>query len=169
MKKDTTTLRILLCSLVAGLMAFTPARAADDNHEAHDHEKEHAHEESKAGPNGGRVFTSVEPRLEFLVTADRKVQITALDDDFKPTKMGDQTVRAVGGNRSKPTRMKFVKQGDIFVSDVALPDGNDFPMVVQIKPSADAKTIIEKFNLNLNDCPACKLKEYACICAHGDH
>ena len=161
-------MRILVYSLIAGLMAFSPARAEDDDHSDHDHEKEHAHEDAKAGPNGGRVFTSVEPHLEFLVTADRKVQITALDDDFKPTTLGDQTVRAVGGSRSKPTRMNFVKQGNILVSDVALPDGNDFPLVVQIKPTADAKTVIEKFNLNLSDCPTCKHKEYACICEHAD-
>ena len=167
MKNDITTLRILMYLLVAGLMAFTPAHAADDAHAGHDHEKDHAHEDAVAGPNGGRVITSVEPHLEFLVTADRKVHITALDDDFKPTTLGDQTVRAVGGSRSKPTRLNFVKQGTIFVSDGALPDGNDFPMVVQIKPSPDEKTVIEKFNLNLNNCPTCKLKEYACICEHG--
>jgi hypothetical protein len=40
--------------------------------------------------------------------------------------------------------------------------------VVQIKAKPDAKSVTEKFNLNLNDCPTCKNKEYACTCAHGD-
>src|SRR5688500_17671691 len=40
-----------------------------------------AHDEKKkiAGPNGGRIIAAIEPRAEFFVMPDRKVQITFLD------------------------------------------------------------------------------------------
>jgi hypothetical protein len=40
--------------------------------------------------------------------------------------------------------------------------------VVQIRAKEGAKAVNEKFNLNLEQCPTCKNKEYACTCAHGD-
>jgi len=137
--------------------------AGEDDHEGHDHD------EAKAGPNGGKVLQGVEPHLEFFVTKDRKVQVTALGEDGKAIAIGNQTVRIIGGSRTSPTRMSLVKRGNILVSENAFPEGDDFPVVVQIKPSADTKTVVEKFNLNLKDCPTCDYKEYACTCDHGDH
>jgi hypothetical protein len=40
--------------------------------------------------------------------------------------------------------------------------------VVQIKVTPDAKTVTEKFNLNLEKCPTCKYQEYACTCEHAE-
>ncbi|MFC7339206.1 hypothetical protein ACFQY0_18575 [Haloferula chungangensis] len=147
--------------------------AEEKNHADHDHaeqgENGHAdHKKAKAGPNGGKVLDGVEPHLEFFVTKDRKVQITALDEHGKATPIAEQSVKVMGGDRSAPTRMIFVKQGDILVSDVAFPEGNDFPVVVQVKVTPDAMSVIEKFNLNLNNCPTCEHAEYACTCDHGD-
>jgi len=135
----------------------------------HGHDNDHDHEEAMAGPNGGKVITSVEPHLEFFVTKDRKVQITALGEDLKPIALEEQSIRVIGGSRSNPTRLSFAKQGQSLISDKAFPAGNDFPVVVQIKSSANAKTIMEKFNLNLSKCPTCEYKEYACTCDHGGH
>ncbi|MEC5129461.1 hypothetical protein VSU19_22055 [Verrucomicrobiales bacterium BCK34] len=172
MKKSNITLKsfaALATALTFGVCS--PALQADEKdhkheeHEGHDHDHEHA----EAGPNGGKVLHEVEPHLEFFVTEDRKVQITALGEDGKAVPIGEQTVRITGGSRSNPTRMTLAKSGDVLISDVAFPEGNDFPVVVQIKPAADAKAVIEKFNLNLNDCPTCDYKEYACTCDHGDH
>ncbi len=161
-------------ALVATTMALAIAGAGnlmaeEKGHEGHDHAEhaEEGHEEAKAGPNGGKVIQAVEPNLEFFVTKDRKVQITALDKDGKATPIGAQSVKVIGGDRSNPTRMTLAKQGDVLISDIAFPEGNDFPVVVQIKATPDAKTVIEKFNLNLNDCPTCKHQEYACTCDHG--
>jgi len=173
MKKKTN---LTLKSFAALAAVFTlalgaPALQADEKdhkheeHEGHDHDHDHA----EAGPNGGRVLHAVEPHLEFFVTKDRKVQITALGEDGKAIPIGEQTVRITGGSRSNPTRMTLEKKGNVLLSDIAFPKGNDFPVVVQIKPAADAKTVIEKFNLNLADCPTCDYKEYACTCDHGDH
>ena len=102
------------------------AEEKDHKHEGHDH----AHDKAQAGPNGGKVLHEVEPHLEFFVTEDRKVQITALGEDGKAMPIGEQTVRVTGGSRSNPTRMTFEKEGDVLLSDVAFPEGNDFPVVV---------------------------------------
>ncbi len=145
------------CAAVA--MAVAPSVCAEQGHD---------HAKKIAGPNGGRVINTVEPHLEFFVTKDRKVKITAANDDGKAIALGGQTVRVIGGSRSNPTRLSFTKEGDSLVSDKALPEGNDFPVVVQIKVTSDAKTVIDKFNLNLKDCPTCEHKEYACTCDHGE-
>lgn len=164
------TLKSIAAFAVTIALAGAVTALKAEEKEDHKHEKhEHAHEKAEAGPNGGRVLHEVEPHLEFFVTKDRKVQITALGEDGKAIPISAQSVSLTGGDRSKPTRMSFAKSGNVLVSDVAFPEGNDFPVVVQIKAAPDSKSVIEKFNLNLNDCPTCEHKEYACICDHGDH
>ena len=126
----------------------------------------HSHEKKVPGPNGGRILTSIEPHAEFLVTADRKVQITFVDDDGKTIAPAEQVVTVTTGERSAPVKMTFAKTDTAFLSEQAVPEGNNFPVVVQIKTSPDAKAIVEKFTLNLSICPDCKYAEYACICSH---
>lgn len=147
-----------------------PGKDESEQHEADkDHDHDHDHDGIIAGPNGGRVLTSVEPHLEFFVADDRTVRITALDDDLKATKIDKQTVKIVAGDRRKPTRLKFEVKDGVLVSDGKLPEGNDFPIVIQIKAGKLAKSVNEKFNLNLEQCPTCKYKEYACTCDHHHH
>lgn len=170
--KRTTQQTLKSFAALATVFSFgvgTPALQAEEKDHDHDKHEEHGdHEKNEAGPNGGKVIHEVEPHLEFFVTKDRKVQITALGEDGKAVPIGEQSIRVTGGDRSNPTRMTFEKKGDVLVSDTAFPEGNDFPVVVQIKPKSDAKTVIEKFNLNLSDCPTCDYKEYACTCDHGE-
>ena len=125
----------------------------------------HSHEKKEAGPNGGRMVTKVEPHLEFFVTKDRKVKITFLDDDKKALDPGDKEVKLTCGERSKPVKMTFVKEGKSLVSKEALPDGKSFPAVLQVK--VDGKPDFDRFQLNLADCPECDYLEYACTCVHG--
>jgi hypothetical protein len=124
-------------------------------------------DEKKAGPNGGRVLTSVQPNAEFFVTADRKVKITFVGADGKAIAPADQVVTVTTGDRSAPVKLAFAKSGDALVSDQALPAGDDLPAVVQIKSAPDAKAVVEKFHINLAVCPGCKLAEYACTCEHA--
>lgn len=151
----------------------------DHDHKGHDHDKKeeqakggehegHDHDEAEAGPNGGRILTKVEPHAEFFVTDDRKVQITFVDDDHKTVPVTEQIVNLITGDRSDQTKISFAKSGDVLLSEQALPEGMDFPVVVQIKTTPSAKSVIENFNLDLNKCPTCKLKEYACTCDHGE-
>lgn len=127
-----------------------------------------AHEKGRtvAGPNGGRILEKVEPRAEFFVTAERKVQITFLDKANKPVAPAEQVVTVTVGQRISPTKLAFEKSGNSFLSTTALPSGDDYPAVVQIKPTASGKTTTERFTLDTTKCGECKLGEYACICAH---
>ncbi len=145
------------------------------DHAAHDHDDhDHDHADSKnvrpAGPNGGRIITDVEPHVEFLVTDDRKVKITSLNDDNKPSGTAPAfELSLTGGDRSNPTRLQFAAEGTSLVSSGTLPEGQMIPVVLQFKAGEDKPTMT-KFNIDLNDCPTCDYKEYACTCAHaGDH
>lgn len=140
-----------------------------DKHDGHDHNdhEEHDHHKKQAGPNGGRVVTEVEPHLEFFVTKEGKVQITFLSDAGKVIPPASQKVTLIGGDRSSPTRLKFEKKGNVLLSDKALPSKNNLPIILQVKVTPESKTIREKFNLNLSECPTCDYKEYACTCDHS--
>ncbi len=152
----------LVLTIIAALALSLPATAADKKHDGHDH----SHAKKVAGPNGGRVLTEVTPHAEFLVTADRKVQITFLDKAGKAIAPSDQVVTVTAGDRSSPTKLTFAKAGNTLLSTAALPAGNDLPTVVQIKAGPTGKTITAKFNVDLGKCGECKLAEYACICSH---
>lgn len=149
-----------LLSLFLTMALAVSTNAADQD--KHDHEK------IKAGPTGGRLITAVEPHAEFFVTADKKVEIRFVDDDNKVVAPGPQVITVTMGDRSSPTKLTFTKDGDKLVSDKAIPAGNDLPTVVQIREKEGAKAINEKFNLNLEQCPTCKYKEYACVCDHEE-
>lgn len=153
-----------LLALVATALSFAlaPMTLA---HEGDDHSG-HNHEKKVAGPNGGRVITTVTPHVEFFVTPERKVKLTFVGEDNKPVAAKDATASLVGGDRANPTKLAFTKDGDALVSDKPLPAGDNIPVILQIKITADAKNVTEKMNVNLADCPECKHKEYACTCAH---
>ncbi len=130
------------------------------------HEHGHADTKKIAGPNGGRILTGLEPRAEFFVAANRKVQITFLGADGKAIAPAEEVVTVTAGERSAPTKLTFAKSGNALLSDVALPAGDEVPTVVQIKPTPEAKTVTEKFNVDLSTCSACNHAEYACTCGH---
>lgn len=158
-------MKIRTIAILAALCGFatTPVLLAQAE-KAHDHK----HEKKEDGPNGGRLITSVDPHFEFFVTAERKVKITFVGEDKKAIAPAEQAITAVGGDRANPTKLTFTKEGDALISDKALPDAKEQPIVLQIKTTKDAKTVTEKFNVNLAECPECKHKEYACVCEH-DH
>lgn len=159
--------------IMAGIFSGNTLSAGPGHHHNHDdHEqKAHSHEggehqKKRAGPNGGRVITKVEPHAEFFVTSDKKVQITFLNHDYKAIPIAKQKVTLIGGDRSNPTRIKFIEKDNMLISDQTLPDINNMPVVLQIKTTPDSKTVREKFYLNFNECSSCDYKEYACICGH---
>ena len=158
-----TKLSILLATLC---VAMSPALRAEDGHDHADHEG-HEHAEKLVGPNEGRIITSVEPHIEFFVMPDRKVKITFIDDDGKVSPLKEQKVSGIGGDRSKPTRLAFAKDGESLVSDKPLPEGKMIPLILTVKVTPDAKSVNEKFTVNLADCPTCKHAEYACTCDHS--
>lgn len=153
-------LKSLLTIAAIALGFACTAGAAEDKHD-------HAAHAKKAGPTGGRLITTVEPHVEFLINKDKKVEIRFVDDDNKVVAPGGQVITATLGDRAKPTKLVFTKDGDKLISDQAVPAGNDYPTVVQIKATAKAKAVNAKFNLNMTKCPTCENAEYACTCDHG--
>jgi hypothetical protein len=121
----------------------------------------------EAGPNGGRLITSVEPHLEFLVNSDRKVQISAVKDG-KAAPLSGQVISVTAGERAKPTKLELKEEDGKLVSTNTLPTGDGYPVSVSIKPNASGKATFEKFNLDLSKCPSCKYAEYACVCEHAE-
>ena len=125
-----------------------------------------AADKKTAGPNGGRILTKIEPRAEFLVMKDRKVQITFLDKSGKAIAPADQSVTITAGDRSAPQTLTFARVGDSLVSSTPLPPGADIPAVIQIKVSPSAKAVIERVSVNMSKCGGCDYFEYACTCGH---
>lgn len=118
----------------------------DHSHSHGDHDHDHPH--TQEGPNGGRLITSVKPYLEFLVLEDRRVKILQVKDG-KAVPVGTQVISLIGGDRANPTRMNFEFDGDALISDNAFPEGDSFPVVLQIKTSAGADAVTEKFNIEI--------------------
>lgn len=148
----------LLVAIAASLILSPVAMAEKDDHD-HDH--------AMAGPNGGRVLHEVNPHAELLVTKDRKLRVTFLNEKGKPIAAGNQSIAAVCGKRTAPTKMKFSKKGNSFLSDKPLPKGMNIPAVVQIRMKAGGKKTNIRLNLNLEQCPTCEYLEYACTCDHS--
>jgi len=132
---------------------------------------DHDHGQKTAGPNGGRIITSVEPHAEFLVTDEYKVRITFLDDHNKAVTVSGQTAGIVCGDRSNPTTLSFAvdADGNSLLSTAALPEGDKYPLILTIKTSSTEAPVREKFTLDLSDCPTCDYREYACTCDHSHH
>ena len=158
-------MRLLLLTALSLLPLGLSASAEEKTKPAGEHQHEHEHS-IKAGPTGGRLITEVEPHLEFFVNKDKKVELRFIDDANKVVAPGEQVVTVTLGDRSKPTKLAFTKDGEKLISDKTVPEGNDYPTVVQIKTTPKAKTINSKFNLNMSKCPTCANAEYACTCDH---
>lgn len=174
---------IMAVSLTIGCSKTAHESQADhDTAAGHDHalaENEHGHddddghhdddaEKAEGGPNGGRLITSVDPAIEFLVKDDRNVQITLLDSSRKIVTPTNQVISLYGGERANPTILTFSKKGQILFSDQPLPNENNIPVVLQIKSSPTAPLVREKFKVNLSECPNCDYQEYACVCGHDE-
>ena len=153
-------LRYLIPAL---LVPFVLADEKEGDHQAAD--KHAGHVDEIKAPNGGRMLYEVEPHAEFFITKDRKVQITFVDEKGKPV-ADPATVRAIGGERTAPTKFTFEKTANGFVSKEKLPEGNMVPIVLMFKSGEGKAAKPIKFNVNMEDCPTCDHLEYACICNH---
>ncbi len=130
---------------------------ADDKHE---------HQETVGGPKGGRLLDTKPARAEFYVQKDRKVAITFYDKDLKPIEARDQVVNVIAEPKSGKAKLELEKQGDSLVSKSALPEGDGYNVVVQVKENAEAKPKNFRILLDTSTCGGCKRVEYACTCGH---
>ena len=134
----------LLC---AGLMTIN---AADKKH--------------LGGPNGGRFLEKTEPKAEFVVEKDHTARINFFDAASKPVAVAGQNVTVIAETKEGKEKIEFEKKGDALVSKTKLPEGDGYNVVVQFKPTAEAKSQNYRFKLDLQTCGECKRAEYACIC-----
>lgn len=165
-KNSTMKLRFLIPTLLI------PFAFADEKDHDHKEVEEHAgpdHGHEIKAPNGGRVLHDVVPHAEFFITKERKVQITFLDDQGKPLADDAASLRAIGGERAKPTKFTFEKTKHGFLSKEKLPEGNLVPIVLMFKGSEGKAVKPIKFNVNMEECPTCDFLEYACTCDHEGH
>jgi hypothetical protein len=146
MKTLQTILIILTC-------VATAAFSADD----------HGHK-AIPGPKGGKVLETKSLHAEFLVQPDKKVSITFYDESMKPIAPGEQVVKVIAEAPSGKAALDFDKTGDAFVSTAALPEGDGYRIVVQIKQTADAKPQNFRIGYHTEICGECKYPEYACVC-----
>jgi len=120
-----------------------------------------------SGPKGGRIFTTEAPHAEFFVEKDRKVAVTFYDATLKPVAPGDQVVAAVAEAKTGKVKLEFAKTPTGFVSQQALPEGDDYTVVVQLRDTAAAKPKNHRIRFHAEICGECKRAEYACACEHA--
>jgi hypothetical protein len=116
------------------------------------------------GPKGGRLLENDNPRAEFFVEKDKTVTITFYDANLKPIPVTEQTVVATAEVKSGKTKIEFEKKGDVLVSKTALPEGEGYTVVVQLRSKPDAKPQNFRIKYDMAPCAKCKRPEYACIC-----
>lgn len=126
-----------------------------------------AAEKIVAGPKGGRLLDTAPQKSEFFVTTDRKIEITFYDAALKPVAPGNQVIAVNAEPKSGRAAIALEKTATGYVSKTALPEASEpYRVVVQIRATAEAKPQNFRVDLNLENCGECKLKEYACTCAH---
>ncbi len=185
-KSSLTALTTIACSLVLNACQDKTSHVPHDHdgdgvadHAPGEHQAaaaedqdEHDHPKKVAGPNGGRIITSVKPHAEFSVSSENKVRITFLDEQNTAIPVAGQSVDVVCGDRSKPTILTFAKiaDGAFLMSNEKLPEGNKYPVILTIKTDQNTSPVREKFMLDLSACNTCDYLEYACTCDHHhDH
>ena len=120
----------------------------------------------EAGPRGGRLLEKTAPRAEFLVEKDRSVSITFYDDKLQPLPVGNQVVTVMAEAKAGKTKLEFARKDGRLVSQMPLPEGEGYTVVVMLKAREDTKSQNFRFTLDLSTCGGCKRAEYACICGH---
>lgn len=116
------------------------------------------------GPKGGRLLEADGQRAEFFVNPDRKVEITFYDDTLNAIAPGDQVVAVTAEPKSGRSKVDLEKTATGYISKAALPDGDPYRVVVQLRAKPDAKPQNFRVDFNLETCGECKRAEYACTC-----
>lgn len=123
-----------------------------------------AAEKIVGGPKGGRLLEVDGQKAEFFVTADRKVEITFYDAALKPVAPGEQVVAVTAEPTAGRVKLDLEKTVTGYLSKTALPTGDPYRVVVQMRAKADAKPQNFRVDFNLATCGECKRAEYACTC-----
>ena len=116
------------------------------------------------GPKGGRILTTDAPHVEFFVEKDRTVTVSFYDKALKPVALSGQVVNATAEAKSGKVQLAFAEKNGALVSKTALPEGDDYTVVVQVKDNASARPKNYRVLFHDEVCGECKRAEYACVC-----
>ncbi|MEO7413821.1 MAG: hypothetical protein ABIZ81_10725 [Opitutaceae bacterium] len=121
-----------------------------------------------AGPKGGKILTAAAPHAEFFVEKNRTVTITFYDANLKPVAPAGQVITGVAEAKTGKVGLEFATKGGALVSNIPLPAGDDYQVVLQVRDTASARPKIYRVQFDAAICGECKRAEYACIChEHG--
>lgn len=118
----------------------------------------------KAGPRKGLILELPGKNAEFFVEKDRTVSIAFYDGAMKKQPPSGEVVTAIAEAPSGKTKLEFEKKGDLLVSTKPLPEGEGYQIVLQTKPSPEAKAKNFRIKLETHICQSCGNPEYACTC-----
>ena len=136
----------------AALACLGPLTAADD--------------EVVAGPKGGRLLETEPLKAEFFVTADRRAEVIFYDAAMQPIAPTAQTVAITAEADSGRVKLDMEQTPTGYISKSALPEGDPYRVVVQVRPTADARPQNFRIQLDMQECAGCERAEYACTCGH---
>lgn len=118
----------------------------------------------KAGPRKGLILEMTGKNAEFLVEKDRTVSIAFYDAAMKAQAPAGEVFTATAEAPSGKAKIEFEKKGNLLVSKTPLPEGEGYQVVVQARPTAEAKPKNFRIKLELYTCKGCGNAEYACTC-----
>ena len=116
------------------------------------------------GPKGGRILTTDAPHVEFFVEKDRTVTVSFYDKALKPMALSGQVVSATAEAKTGKVNLAFAEKNGALVSKTALPEGDDYTVVVQVRDNASARPKNYRVLFHDEVCAECKRAEYACVC-----
>jgi hypothetical protein len=127
-----------------------------------------AHSDVQIGPNGGRVleFSTNQTVHGEVIEKDGMFQIGLLDKDMKPMPIGQQTLTATTGDRSKPEKLTVESKDGKFV--VPIQKGGDHWTIFQFRETPDAKPVTSRLRYIAEACPECDKPEWLCECGMKD-
>lgn len=154
---STMKIKTILCTSLALGFRLACADAPDSGYHG------------MSGPNGGRLLVEVEPHIEFLVQMEsKKVEIRFIGDALIVLEPGSQEVNVSIGEGANVAKLTFIRDGEKFVSESALPAGEKQPVTVQLRTTPGAPLITaEKFILDLSPCLTGRHLRYNCTCEGG--
>lgn len=116
------------------------------------------------GPKGGRLLEVDGQKAEFFVTPDKRAEITFYDASLNPVAPGEHVVAITAEPASGRTKLELEKTSSGYVSKNALPKGEPYRVVVQLRTQPEARPQNFRVDLNLAHCGECNRAEYACVC-----
>ena len=122
-----------------------------------------AHDGVERGPHGGRIleFSKDESMHGEVTVKDGRFLIALLDKDMKPVAVTAQTLTATSGNRAKPVKLTVKTEPQGFSLPVV--EEGDW-LILQFRPSSDAKPITARMEYNTKTCEGCSAPEWLCKC-----